>query len=405
MNGSTLSSSSRSRYKRRTSEASSSHSETTDSELNSRCENLLKNDSVQKFVGRCQSVWRTDLDQMPPFECFSKDIHSVDAKRKFIEDVRVGDELCVRVKRVELAALYVQPLCVLHPFKRSAHLINDFQVLVGRSVQQCSRDIRTNDILKVVVDEPDDDHPLNLQMDDSAVSRAFRLGACFLEDILEILSENDLPTYFRNAESLHKGSTFEDALSEYHRCNNPNLAHLYGIEVDSCLSFLPELEGVDFSTRSRAPYLRRKQDEESSMQSVMKGVERIRSGESQLAIQNFNKALALFDVNIEALVGRAAAMEECNRMDEAKEKYVKVLKLKDDQRARDRLRQLQRRSPSVEEITVPEKQRKLSSAEKEELKRIELEKRETERRQRREAAEKLAEMEKFIAELKRSQKT
>ena len=58
---------------------------------------------------------------------------------------------------------------------------------------------------------------------------------------------------------------------------------------------------------SRAPYLRRKQNEELSMQSVVKGVEKVRAGDYTPAVQHFFKALEIYDRNIEALVGRAAA--------------------------------------------------------------------------------------------------
>lgn len=44
-------------------------------------------------------------------------------------------------------------------------------------------------------------------------------------------------------------------------------------------------------------------------------------------------------------------MEELNKLDEAKAKYEKILRIKDDTRARERLRRLDR-SPAVQEITV-----------------------------------------------------
>lgn len=383
----------------------------------------MKNGALQRFLKQEPPRLRTDVDEMPPFECFISDVQAIDAKRKFMSDVNVGDELCVRVRRVELAAIYVQPLCVLRPFRRTLSWIDDFQVLVNRNVQS-ARDIRPNDLLKVVVAESDEARLLNLIMDDSA----------------ELLSEADLPAYFRSSKSLQRGCTFEECLSNYDRLNNPNLAQLYGVEVDSTVSFLPELQGVDFSSKTRAPYLRRKQDEESSMQSTLKGVERIREGESQLAIQHFNKALSLFERNIEAVVGRAAAyanlgdynaaendldkaltmnrnhgnaqaymvetllqaakkMEELNKLDEAKAKYEKILRIKDDTRARERLRRLDR-SPAVQEITVTKRRKRLSSAEKEEIRRNEHERKEKERRERRKTAEKLAEIERFIAQLK-----
>lgn len=73
-----------------------------------------------------------------------------------------------------------------------------------------------------------------------------------------------------------------------------------------CKIFMKFLEN-DFSTKRRAPYIRRKQNEALSMASVKRGVEKIREGENATAIQHFNKALSIFDKNVEALVGRAAA--------------------------------------------------------------------------------------------------
>lgn len=53
--------------------------------------------------------------------------------------------------------------------------------------------------------------------------------------------------------------------------------------------------------------MRRKQNQQLSMESVKCGVERIREGQNMVAVQHFNKALNIDDRNVEALVGRAAA--------------------------------------------------------------------------------------------------
>ncbi|VDM49028.1 unnamed protein product [Toxocara canis] len=244
MSRSRKSSSSWSRAQSRTSSCSDSRRE-TNTELTSRCEDLLKNDALQKFLKEDRPHLRTDVDQMPPFECFATLIRSSDAKRKLLEDLNVGDELCVRVRRVELAALYVQPLCVLRPFRRSLSWIDDFQVLVGRSQHENARDIRPNDLMKVVVAEHDEAHLLNLQMDESALFiEHLLLFLLIFVHVEELLSEADLPAYFRNGEALQKGCTFEESLSNYDRINNPNLARLYDVEVDTCVSFLPELQGT-----------------------------------------------------------------------------------------------------------------------------------------------------------------
>lgn len=64
---------------------------------------------------------------------------------------------------------------------------------------------------------------------------------------------------------------------------------------------------TDFSSIHRAPYIRRKQNEDLSMTIAKRGVDKIREGENAAAIQHFNKALTVYENNIEALVGRAAA--------------------------------------------------------------------------------------------------
>lgn len=53
--------------------------------------------------------------------------------------------------------------------------------------------------------------------------------------------------------------------------------------------------------------MRQKQDKELSMESVKKGVQKVREGLNVVAVQHFNTALEIFDKNVESFVGRAAA--------------------------------------------------------------------------------------------------
>lgn len=388
--------------------------------LNDRFASLLSGHSLSRLaVGfpRCS----VDCNKMPSLEYFAPEVRSIDAKKKIIEDLSVGDVLCVRVRRVELAGVYVQPLCVLHPFRRTLKYIGDFQVLIARDLRS-GRNLRPNDLLKVVVAEPDETHPqLNLLQEDA-----------------DLLSDADLPPYFRNGELLDRGASFDDYLSEYLPLENPSLDAQYDIETNYATSFLNELQGEAFSYDTRAPNLRRVQNEELSMQSALKGVQRVRSGEYTVAIQHFNKALEIFHHNVEALVGRAAtyanmgqfglaeedldnalqinpehrnaqaymveillqvakSLTEKKLVDDAKVKYEKILRIKDDTRARDGLRHLEK-SPSVVETHVVAKKRTLSLDEERKKKKED----EQERKRRKRDAEKLAEIERFISELKKA---
>lgn len=116
-------------------------------DLDVKCCNLLREGTVQKFLEEDSVVLDVRSDAFPVFECFATEISSIDAKKKLYTDLRVGDELCCRIRRVELAGIYVEPLCTLHPFRRALMWISDFQVLLGRNLQN-GRDYRPNDLIK-----------------------------------------------------------------------------------------------------------------------------------------------------------------------------------------------------------------------------------------------------------------
>lgn len=135
---------------------------------------------------------------------------------------------------------------------------------------------------------------------------------------------------YRNGEELGSRN-FDEYLRNYLPATNPNLATLFGVETDVAISFLRDLKGffqmiklifiilgdilghqmhsldTDFSSKCRAPYFRRKQNEDLSMSVAKRGVDKIREGENAGAVQHFNRALSICEKNIEALVGRAAA--------------------------------------------------------------------------------------------------
>lgn len=115
--------------------------------LDKLCSSLIERNS--KWLQQPEIPFANCLspDPTPSFECFATRIKSCDAKMKLIRDLQVGDELCVRVKRVELAGIYVQPLCVLRRFRRCLGWIEDFQVLIGRDIRDNGLE-RPNDLLK-----------------------------------------------------------------------------------------------------------------------------------------------------------------------------------------------------------------------------------------------------------------
>lgn len=236
---------------------------------------------------------------------------------------------------------------------------------------------------------------------------------------------------------MDEDASFNECLEKYHPSKNPNLGMLYEINDNSRLSFLPELKGKYFPYKSRAPHLRQIQDEDLSMQSVQRGVEKVRSGESCAAVQHFNTALSLHEKNVEAYVGRAAAYANMGRfnmaetdleralsmqpqhsnaraymvetllegakrlveegnINEARMKYEKVLRLKEDVRAREGLQRLEE-SLSTEKNKVDDGEVQILGSDEEKKKRKESEK---EKKRRKKVAEQLAEMERFIARLK-----
>uniref|UniRef100_A0A0N5APP2 TPR_REGION domain-containing protein n=1 Tax=Syphacia muris TaxID=451379 RepID=A0A0N5APP2_9BILA len=337
-------------------------------------------------------------DSTPPFECFAAQIRSYDAKVKIIHDLQVGDELCVRVKRVELAGIYVQPLCVLRPFRRNLAWIEDFQILIGRDLRDNGLE-RPNDLLK---------------------------GQNYFIEVSEIS--------FKNSETLAQNECFNDFVRKSYSFSNANLSEFLDLNVETSVSLLSDLRDKTAMLKTKATYLRRKQNEDLSMRSVVKGVEMVRAGQYTPAIQHFFKALEIYDRNIEALVGRAAAyanmgkyelaendldaalairsdhsnaknymvevlikaanqLMESKDINEAKKKYEKILKFKEDKRALDSLKKIKK---CFENAPASSKKKRLNADEIRRRSR-EIEK---EREQRRSDAKKLAEMERFIAQLR-----
>ncbi|VIO95429.1 TPR Domain containing protein [Brugia malayi] len=394
----------------------SGHSREND--LDVKCGDFLPEDAVEKLLNDDSTILSAIYDGFPVFECFATEISSTDAKRKLYNDLRIGDELCFRIRRVELAGVYAEPICMLHSFRRSLRWINDFQVLLGRNLQS-GRDYRPNDLIKVLVVGFDDET---------------KIPVFAIDEDAGLLTEAELPTYFRNGEKTGT-KTFDEYLKDYLPATNPNLAALFGVETDLAISFLHELKDTDFSSKHRAPYIRRRQNEDLSMSVAKRGVDRIREGENAAAVQHFNKALSICGKNIEALVGRAAAyanmgqynlaetdldealainashtnarnymietllqeakrLEEVGKKGEAKVKYEKSLTIKSDVRALDGLRNLER-SPSVEIIKMKNDDAKAKDRKAEHSRAAD----EKQRRKRRRDAEKLAEYERELFSL------
>uniref|UniRef100_A0A915PN63 Uncharacterized protein n=1 Tax=Setaria digitata TaxID=48799 RepID=A0A915PN63_9BILA len=390
-----------------------------DDDLDVRCAEFLPDNGLERLLNDDSSMINTTCDAFPVFECFATEISSTDAKKKLYSDLRVGDGLCFRIRRVELAGVYAEPICMLHSFRRNLRWINDFQVLLERNLQT-GQDYRPNDLIKVLVVGFDDES---------------KIPVFAIDEDAGLLTETELPPYFRNSEETGT-KTFDECLKDYLPATNPNLSTLFGIEADLALSFLRELKDIDFSSEHRAPHIRRKQNEDLSMVVAKRGVDKIREGENAVAVQHFNKALSICDKNIEALVGRAAAyanmgqynlaeadldaalvinarhtnaqnymietllqeakrLEETDKRDEAKIKYKKCLAIKDDVRALNGLRNLER-NPSAEVVKVKKDHTQGKDRKKEYSRAAE----ERQRRKRRRDAEKLAEYERFIAELK-----
>ncbi|CAG9537004.1 unnamed protein product [Cercopithifilaria johnstoni] len=380
-------------------------------DLDVKCGNFLPG-GVEGLPNKDSTILSARYDAFPVFECFAMEINSLDAKKKLYSDLRIGDALCFRIRRVELAGIYAEPICTLYSFRRSLKWINDFQVLLERNLQN-GHDYRPNDLIKVLV---------------VGVDEETKIPVFAVEEDAGLLTEAELPTYFRNGEEIGT-KTFDEYFKDYSPATNPNLATLFGVETDLAISFLHELKDTDFSSRHRASYIRRKQNEDLSMSIAKKGVDKIREGENAVAVQHFNKALTICEKNIEALVGRAAAyanmgqynlaetdldaaltmnashtnarnymietllqeakrLEEAGKKDEAKAKYEKSLTIKDDERALNGLRNLER-SPSVETIKMKSDSAKMRDRKTEHSRTADKQ----QRRRRRRDAEKLAEYE------------
>ncbi|KAL3997386.1 TPR repeat family protein [Acanthocheilonema viteae] len=388
-------------------------------DLDVKCGNFLPENGIERLLNKDSTILNVRSDAFPVFECFATEISSLDAKKKLYNDLRIGDELCCRIRRVELAGVYVEPICTLHSFRRSLKWINDFQILLERNLQS-GHDYRANDLIKVLV---------------VGLNEETKIPVFAIDEDAGLLTEAELPTYFRNGEEIGT-KTFDEYLKDYLPATNPNLGTLFGIETDLPISFLHDLKDTDFSSKYRAPYIRHKQNEDLSMSVAKRGVDKIRGGDNAVAVQHFNKALTIYEKNIEALVGRAAAyanmghynlaetdldaalainashmnarnymietllqeakrLEEAGKKDEAKAKYEKSLTIKDDIRALNGLKNLER-SPSVEVVEIKNDNAKAKNRKREQSRTVDKQ----QRRKRRRDAEKLAEYERFIAELK-----
>ncbi|PIO63969.1 tetratricopeptide repeat protein [Teladorsagia circumcincta] len=157
-----------------------------------------------------------------------------------------------------------------------------------------------------------------------------------------------------------------------------------------------------------AAAIRKRQNEMLADEYVVRGVEHMRSGNREAAIVVLNQALEINPHCVEALVARGAALEVQGDLENARSKFEKVLRLKEDRRARTALAKLDRkkRSPSVEILDndndkPKSKNARRSDVEEEKRKRRSTQEAERERkRERHDNRKKLREMEEFIKALR-----
>ncbi|CAJ0595830.1 unnamed protein product [Cylicocyclus nassatus] len=313
------------------------------------------------------------VSSVPAYECFAERISESSAIEKFEEDARVGDILIVKVKRCDVVGAYVKPLCFATRIKRDLEWL-DLQFLT----------------------------PLSALSRRVAVGQYLEARICSVQpvkvELLEAppLATNELPEYFRNGRDMPRHSRYWDYIEESGLLRNTYLAETLRFPIVSPYSFLV-IEGLEKDRAEPASLLRKRQNEMLAEEYVVRGVEQMRSGNRESAIVVLNQALEINPHCVEALVARGAAystnghyplaeadfdkalelapthanarnymvetlvkhaslLEVQGEVDNAKLKYEKVLRLKEDRRARTALAKLnkRKRSPSVEIVTLEE---------------------------------------------------
>ncbi|KAK6056831.1 tetratricopeptide repeat protein, partial [Cooperia oncophora] len=347
------------------------------------------------------------------------------ALNKFEEDARVDDILIVKVKRCDIVGAYVKPLCFATRIKRDLEWL-DIQLLTPLSA--LSRRVSVGQYLEARISSL---NPVKVELLEAPP-----------------LSTNELPEYFRIGRELPRHTEFRDYIEDKKLMRNTYLAEALHLSTTPPYSFL-KLEGIEMDRAEPASAIRKRQNEMLADEYVVRGVEHMRSGNREAAIVVLNQALDINPHCVEALVARGAAystnghyvlaesdfdlalslmpthsnarnymvetlvkyaslLEVQGDLENAKSKFEKVLRIKEDRRARAALAKMDRkkRSPSVEILEddsdkPKSKNPKRSDIEEEKRKRRRTQEAERERkRERHDNREKLREMEEFIKALR-----
>uniref|UniRef100_A0A7I4XSU5 TPR_REGION domain-containing protein n=1 Tax=Haemonchus contortus TaxID=6289 RepID=A0A7I4XSU5_HAECO len=360
----------------------------------------------------------------PAYECFAERISESSAITKFEEDAQVGDILIVKVKRCDIVGAYVKPLCFATRIKRDLEWL-DLQLLTPLSA--LSRRISVGQYLEARISSV---NPVKVELLEAPP-----------------LSSNELPEYFRIGRELPRHTDLRKYIEDSKMMRNTYLAETLRLPTTSSYTFL-KLEGVEMDRAEPASAIRKRQNEMLADEYVVRGVEHMRSGNREAAIVVLNQALEINPHCVEALVARGAAystnghyvlaeadfdqalslmpthsnarnymvetlvkyaslLEVQGDLENAKSKFEKVLRIKEDRRARTALAKLdrKRRSPSVEILENEQDKGKSKSAKRdvEEERKKRRRTLEAERERKRESHDnrkKLREMEEFIKALR-----
>ncbi|KAL6732341.1 hypothetical protein Aduo_003110 [Ancylostoma duodenale] len=313
------------------------------------------------------------VSSVPAYECFAERISESSAIEKFEEDARVGDILIVKVKKCDVVGAYVKPLCFATRIKRDLEWI-DLQLLTPLSA--LSRRVAVGQYLEARVSSV---QPVKVELLEAPP-----------------LASNELPEYFRNGRDMPRHSRYWEFVENNGMLRNTYLAEALRLPTVSPFSFL-NIEGIERDRAEPASALRKRQNEMLAEEYVVRGVEQMRSGNRESAIVTLNQALEINPHCVEALVARGAAystnghyalaeadfdqalalapthsnarnymvetlvkhaslLEVQGEVETARAKFEKVLRIKEDRRARTALAKLDRkkRSPSVEILTDEE---------------------------------------------------
>uniref|UniRef100_A0A7E4URS6 TPR_REGION domain-containing protein n=1 Tax=Panagrellus redivivus TaxID=6233 RepID=A0A7E4URS6_PANRE len=249
----------------------------------------------------------TEMMARNTLPCFDRerDFEGHDLLKHFFTDVKPGDRLVCKVLRITTEEIELKPECTLTRYRRCLYRIpfpvTSVTAIAEMDLLACSR----GDLVSATVAQIDHDkYKIILAVDNYGVP----------------LKTEELPAYYRK---LPPPENLEEI---------PDLPAYLGLAPLACLySALPELYDQDFDNPRKGPEaLRYKLLSGTATDAVTKAAALVKEQKLDEGIAVFTEALTTLPDFVPALIGRGAAYANARKLDEAEADLRRAIDLDSD---------------------------------------------------------------------------